>query len=221
MLRLLFLVVIGLGGLLTLLWLGFWQLDRLAWKTGVIAGIEERLSELPVPLPATANPEQDAYRSVIFEGRPTGQELRLLDSGSAAGTGFRIISAFETTDGRRIMLEQGLLPIYDDQGTPFTGQMTVQGNLLWPDDPSEQAPSGDEWFARDVPAMAQALQTEPLYVVLAAASDYDPRLTPVPVDTRNIKDDHLEYAITWFLLAFVWLSMTLFYVVQGMRRKEN
>lgn len=221
MLRLLFLLVIGLGGLMTLLWLGFWQLDRLAWKTGVIAEIEERLSELPVPLPASADFEQDAYRSVIFEGRPTGQELRLLDSGSAAGTGFRIISAFETTDGRRIMLEQGLLPIYDDQGTPFTGRMTVQGNLLWPDDPSEQAPNGDEWFARDVPAMAQALETEPLYVVLAAASDYDPRLTPVPVDTRNIKDDHLEYAITWFLLAFVWLSMTLFYVVQGMRRKEN
>jgi surfeit locus 1 family protein len=69
--------------------------------------------------------------------------------------------------------------------------------------------------------MAQALQTEPLMVVLAAASDYDPRLQPLPVDTRNIKNDHLEYAITWFLLAVVWLSMTVFYMVRATRRKDD
>ena len=219
--KLLFPLVIGLGGIGVLLYLAFWQLDRLDWKLDVIAQINERVAADPVPLPAQVDPEADNYLTVIMQGAATGEEIRFLDSGTAAGTGHRIISAFETVDGRRVMLDQGLLPLYADQAESLTQQVTVQGNLIWPDDVSDQAPEGDEWYARDVTAMAQALNTEPVLVVLAAASQYDDRLTPLAVDTRNIKNDHLEYAITWFLLAVVWLSMTLFYVGRSMRQKED
>src|SRR5215475_7670107 len=37
-----------------LLSLGLWQLDRKAWKEGLIATIEERLSAPPIALPAPA-----------------------------------------------------------------------------------------------------------------------------------------------------------------------
>ena len=219
--KLLFPLVIGLGGIAILLWLGFWQVERLAWKEGVIADIESRLAEDPVPLPTDIDPEADNYRTVIMQGAASGEEIRFLDSGTSAGTGHRIISAFVTTDGRRVMLDQGLLPLYAEEGQALTVEVTVQGNLIWPDDISEQAPEGDEWYARDVAAMAGALGTEPVLIVLSAASDYDPRLSPLPVDTRNIKNDHLEYAITWFLLAVVWLAMTMFYMARSMRQKED
>jgi len=97
----------------------------------------------------------------------------------------------------------------------------VQGNLIWPDDMSVQAPQGNEWYARDVTAMAQALNTEPVLVVLSAATAYDARLSPLPLDTRNIKNDHLEYAITWFLLAIVWLAMTGVYAWRTLRQKPK
>ncbi|MGJ8611941.1 MAG: SURF1 family protein [Octadecabacter sp.] len=219
--KLLFPIVIGLGGILVLLWLGFWQLDRLDWKLGVIADINARLADDPVPLAESVLPEVDNYLSVIVAGAATGEEIRFLDSGTSAGTGHHIISAFETANGRRVMLDQGLLPLYADQGAPLTDPITVQGNLIWPDDISDQPPSGDEWYARDVAAMSDALKTEPILIQLAAASAYDPRLTPLPVETRNIKNDHLEYAITWFLLAVVWFAMTMFYMVRTLRRKED
>ena len=219
--KILFPLVIGLGGVVVLLWLGTWQLDRLAWKQDVIAGIDARVAAEPVPLPETVTREDDNYLTVIMQGRATGAEIRFLDSGTAAGTGHRIISAFETTDGHRVMLDQGLLPLYADQADPLLDEVTVQGNLIWPDDISKQAPEGDEWYARDVAAMAEALGSEPVLVVLSAASEYDERLSPLPVDTRNIKNDHLEYAITWFLLAVVWLSMTIFYVARSMRQKDD
>lgn len=220
--KLLFPIIIGLGGIVVLLWLGFWQVDRLAWKLGVIAEMDERLAQDPVPLPGSVDPVVDNYRTVILQGAATGEEIRFLDSGTAAGTGHHIISAFETNDGRRVMLDQGLLGINDldaQNAEPFTDTVTVQGNLIWPDDITDQAPEGDEWYVRDVDAMAQALNTEPVLIVLSAASDYDPRLDPLPVNTRNIKNDHLEYAITWFLLAVVWLSMTAFYTVRVMRQQ--
>jgi len=219
--QILFPLVIGLGGIVVLLWLGFWQLDRLEWKLGIIRDIDARVAADPVPLPAAPNPDADNYLSVIMQGAATGEEIRFLDSGTAAGTGHHIISAFVTADGRRVMLDQGLLPLYEDEGVALTAEVTVQGNLIWPDDISRQAAIEDEWYARDVAAMAQALGTEPLLVALYAASQYDERLTPLAVDTRNIKNDHLEYAITWFLLSVVWFSMTGFYVVRSIRPKGS
>ena len=219
--KFLFPLVVGLGGLAVLLYLGFWQMDRLEWKLGVIRDIETRLDADPVPLPEEPTFEEDNYRTVIMQGAATGDEIRFLDSGTAAGTGHRIISTFETVDGRRVMLDQGLLPLYSEDAQPLTEEMTVQGNLIWPDDISDQAPQDGEWYARDVPAMAEALGTEPVLVVLYAATKYDDRLTPLPVDTRNIKNDHLEYAITWFLLAVVWLAMTSFYTARILRQKDD
>lgn len=118
------------------------------------------------------------------------------------------------------MVDLGLMEINDTAARaaePLTDVVTIQGNLVWPDDPDAQPPEGDEWYARDVAAMAATLGTEPVLVQLAAASAYDLRVTPLPVDTRAIKNDHLEYAITWLLLAIVWAAMTLFYVVRGLR----
>lgn len=221
--KLLFPLIIGLGGIVILLRLAVWQWDRLEWKEGVIAQIEQRLREDPVPLPADPDASDDNYRTVIFEGRNSGDELRFLDSGTAAGTGHRIIAAFETAQDRRVMVDLGLLGINDRaaQGAdPMTDPVTVQGNLLWPDDSTDKAPDGDEWYARDVAAMAQALDTEPVLIVLSAASDYDSRVTPLPVDTLSIKNDHLEYAITWLLLALVWASMTAFYLFRVLNRKD-
>ena len=47
-----------------------------------------------------------------------------------------------------------------------------------------------------------------------------PRLTPLPVQTATIKNDHLEYAITWFSLAFVWAMMTMFLIFRTTRQKD-
>jgi surfeit locus 1 family protein len=54
--------------------------------------------------------------------------------------------------------------------------------------------------------MADALGTEPVMVV--ARLPTGDGIAPMPVDTAGIPNDHLNYAITWFSLAAVWLGMT-------------
>ena len=63
--------------------------------------------------------------------------------------------------------------------------------------------------------MARALETEPVMVVARSATGDGIR--PVPVSV-NIRNDHLEYAITWFGLAAVWAGMTALFVL---RRREK
>jgi len=222
--RILFLLTFGLGGLAILLWLGFWQVQRLDWKREILDNIDARLTGPASALPAVPNEATDEYNNVTLSGRALGPELHVLTSGTSAGTGYLVISAFETTDSRKVMVDLGLLALDGKGQNPHLEQQDITGNLLWPDDLNDSTPEPDLpkniWFARNVPQMAQALGTEPVMVILRSSSNPDPRLIPVPVDTSGIKNDHREYAITWFLLAFVWAVMTGFFIKRTAARKD-
>ncbi len=216
--RLIFPVLLGLCGCAILVWLGLWQVQRLAWKTGILQEIETRIAAAPVGLPARPAPEADRYLPVVLDGRIAGEGLRVLVSTEDLGPGYRRILPFET-EGRRILLDGGWGPL---GGVALPdGPLDVTGNLHWPDeiDRWTPAPEDDLWFARDVGAMAAALQTEPVLVIARTLSDPG-GLTPLPVGTAGIPNDHLEYAITWFLLALVWAAMSVYLGWRTLRRKD-
>lgn len=222
--RLIFPMLLGVSGVAVLLTLGVWQVQRLDWKRDLLMEIDSRISAPAVELPADPQETRDEYLAVVTAGQLFGLELHVLTSGTAAGTGYRVISGFETSDGRRVLLDQGLLGLRDKDTTPeilIDTTTTLSGNLLWPDDKTSSTPEPDMganiWFARDVAAMAQVLGTEPTMIVLRNASHLDPRLTPLPVSSSGIKNDHREYAITWFLLALVWAVMSGYLIQRTLR----
>ncbi len=221
--KILFPLILGIAGCGVLVSLGLWQVDRLAWKEAILTDINARLAATPKQLSFDVTEAADEYSRVTLTGTPTGAELHVLVSGTAAGTGYRVISAFDTPEGL-ILLDQGLLALDNKDAPPVTVPMQITGTLLWPDDVNSNTPDPDLgkniWFARDIDAMADALQTAPLLVVASTTIPPDPRLTPLPVTTANIKNDHLEYAITWFLLAVVWAIMTLYLIIRTTRPKD-
>lgn len=223
--RILFPLFLGLSGVAVLCWLGFWQLDRLAWKEGVLADINIRLTSAPIALPDAPIEAIDEYANVAVNGALVGPELHVLASGTEAGTGYRVIRALEDESGKRIMIDLGLLQLDDTTPPPEAKLGAITGTLLWPDDVNSSTPAPDLakniWFGRDVVAMSQALETEPLMVIARDMAQPDPRTTLLPVDTAGIKNDHLSYAITWFGLALVWAAMTLFLIFRTLRTKDT
>ncbi|MFK7837829.1 MAG: SURF1 family protein [Sulfitobacter sp.] len=213
--RALFLIIIGLGGAAILVSLGIWQVQRLAWKQGVIAEINARIDAPPVALPADPDPARDAYLPVMVEGHLRGDTLRVLVSQKHVGAGYRLITALEGEEGR-ILIDRGFVAA-DDKGiaTP-DGEVRVTGNLQWPQETDGFTPAPDLdnniWFARDVPALAAALDTREVLLVARKVSEDDPVVTPFPVDTSRIPNDHLQYAITWFSLAAIWVAMSLLFL---------
>lgn len=222
--RLIFFLLVGLGGAAILVSLGIWQVQRLAWKEGVIAEINARITAVPAAIPAAPDPEQDAYLPVRITGTMGRDHLRVLVSQKDVGAGYRIISAFRTEEGD-VMLDRGFVRTDEaDIETP-NAPIEVTGNLQWPDETDSFTPDPDRdgniWFARDVALMAEALDTRPVLIVASAVSQDDPSLTPLPVDTTRIPNDHLQYAITWFSLAVVWLAMTFFFLRTRARPTES
>jgi surfeit locus 1 family protein len=223
--KFLFPLLLGISGVAVLLALGFWQLDRLTWKETILADIETRILGAPIEIPAIPNEATDEYTAVRMSGTPGNAELHVLTSGTAAGTGYRVIRAFDLTDGRRILIDLGLLPLDAKSDIAQLGPIDVVGNLIWPDDMNASTPVPDLpkniWFGRDLSVMSAALGTLPIMVVVAQMTQTDPRTTLLPVDTSTIKNDHLSYAVTWFGLALVWAAMTLFLIFRVSKTKDT
>ncbi|MEO0682893.1 MAG: SURF1 family protein, partial [Pseudomonadota bacterium] len=99
------------------------------------------------------------------------------------------------------------------------GPAQVSGALLWPDETDGFTPEPDAergiWFAREVYAMALALDAKPVFIV--AEQSTGEGLRPVPV-TVNLPNDHLQYAITWFSLAAIWAVMSAVLLTRVLRR---
>ena len=212
--RFLFPLFLGLIGAGILCALGVWQLQRLEWKEGKIAEIEQRLSTKDVGMPANPTYEVDNYRGVEVGGELDGPELHVLTSLKPDGPGFRVIRKLDVLDGRMILADLGFIPEAQKNDDRIAGAIFIQGNLIWPDETDGFTPEPNLerniWFARDVDKMAAALGTEPI-MVSARSIVPEMNTTPMPV-TVNIANDHLEYAITWFSLMAVWIMMTLFWV---------
>ena len=215
--RILF-VIFGLAGLGILLFLGTWQLQRLTWKEGVLAQIESRVGATPVALPAMPDPKADRYLPVAISGEMLEGEVHVLVSVKQVGPGYRVISSMEVGD-RYVLVDRGFISLEAKDTLRATGPMEVIGNLHWPDEIDGFTPEADVdaniWFAREVDQLAALLGTEPVLVI--ARSKTDPGITPLPVSTTGIPNDHLQYAITWFSLAVVWAAMIVYFL----RRSRN
>ena len=209
-------LVVGIAGVIVLAGLGVWQLQRLAWKEGVLAEIEARITGPVEKLPEAPEAERDRFLPVRATGDFDGRDVPVFLSHSG-GPIYRLVAAFETTRGRRIMVDRGGISGLSDltparRTAPMAG-VTVLGNLHWPDEVDGWTPEPDArgvFFGRDIAAMAEVLGTEPLLVVARDVSENTPLATPLPVTATGIPNNHLGYAVQWFGLAAVWAGMTIF-----------
>jgi surfeit locus 1 family protein len=216
-------LIFGIAGVAVLIGLGRWQVERLAWKEGVLADIAAHISAPPVALPDVVEPEADRYLPVEVTGRIGKEALRVLVSQKQVGAGYRVISALDT-GARRVLLDRGFIKVSNDIPVPPAGEITVTGNLHWPDERLSSTPendvAGNIWFARDIAQMAQVLGTEPVLVVSRALSVPEAGVSPLPVNTSGIPNDHLSYAVTWFSLAAIWAAMSGVFIWR-MRQTEK
>jgi surfeit locus 1 family protein len=222
--RLIFPVVLGIVGVAILISLGVWQLQRLAWKEGILAQIDATISADPVDLPANPDPSADKYLPVIVTGALGGEEIHVLTSVKDEGPGYRVISVLTSGD-RRLMVDLGFVLQEAKTESRIAESVTVTGNIHWPDEVDGWTPAPDRaaniWFARSVTDMAETLGAEPFLIVArtltSAGSGSGLPVTPMPIDSAGISNDHLNYAITWFSLAVVWAVMSGFLLLRVAR----
>jgi len=211
-------IIFGIAGVAALIWLGLWQVERLAGKEAFIARLEQRLAADPVALPVAPDPERDALLRVRVAGRIGRGELHVLTSLIPYGPGFRVIVPLTDPSGRVVLIDLGYVPeAAKDAGYRPADPVEVVGALYWPDETDRFIPGPDRaasiWFARDLGPMAEALGAEPVLIVAETGRAPGGGDWPKPLSPGvNLANNHLQYAITWFSLALVWAVMSVLLV---------
>jgi surfeit locus 1 family protein len=220
-------IVLASGiGFIILLGLGTWQVQRLAWKNGLIAQVETSLAGDAVSLDQVLV-NQDADQNISYTKiRESGHFLPhhdiLVLTTANGGVAWSVVRAFVVKDSAHgidaqvLLIECGKFPNQAPPPPP-TGEVTVEGVVrLHPGykgvfDP-ENNPDAKQWYWWDIPAMLKTVPSNEVKVSGFAVSllPNSPGtegliVEPPKVDLRN---NHLGYAITWFGLAAALLVMT-------------
>ncbi len=211
-------IVFGIIGIAILVSLGNWQVRRLAWKEGVLAAIDAKVNGPAVGLPESPERERDMYLHVVVQGEMGDGEVHVLSSSPETGPGYRIIAPFTLEDGRRILVDRGNVPEGLKQAARPLENGQIEGNLLWMQNPPTFPPDLNKniWFNRDTEALAEALGTEPVLLVMRQTTL---STGPLPAAVGvNIPNSHFGYAVTWYGFALVWLGMTLYLLIRIKRK---
>ena len=222
----------ALPAFLVLVALGSWQVQRLMWKSDLIAFREAQLAAPAMPLPADLS-DADAldaidYRRVTLSGTFVhGREIHL--AATRRGTvGFRVITPLERDDGPAVLVERGWVPAEarDPERRPegqLTGAVTIEGVLRtrgrrgWFTPDNEVA--RNYWFWLDLPAMAAYAGEGVPPLVVEAGPAPNPGGLPVGREYRvGLTNDHLGYAITWYALA---VALAVIYVLSQRRPPDG
>ncbi len=226
--------MVGVGAALLFvgfLALGFWQVQRLAWKTELIAQIDARVHAAPVAAPGPGqwpgvNRKDDQYRRVTAHGVFLNDRETLVQAVTDLGGGFWVMTPLRTDRGFVVLVNRGFVPPErrDPSSRPAPqGAQSVTG-LLRITEPGggflrRNDPATDRWFSRDVSAIAEAegvTGAAPYFIdAEAGAPNAWPRggLTVI-----RFANSHLIYALTWFGMAA--LTLVGFGVFVRERRKR-
>jgi len=233
--NLLLLTAFTAAALAVLIGLGVWQLQRLQWKEGLIAQIEARVHAPPMTLRqamARARAGEDVgYMRIEAEGSFDHDKERHLYAVTDGGVGWHVITPLTTPDGDVVLIDRGFVPdALKDRGTrpqgEIEGRVTViglarlseaQGSFV-----PDNEPERNRWYWRDLGGLTRSMFPESSphvapFIIEAEKGDI-PGGWPLGGQTRlDIPNDHLQYAITWFLLAFSLLIIYLVYVRSRLR----
>jgi cytochrome oxidase assembly protein ShyY1 len=213
----------ALLGLIVLLGLGTWQIERKAWKEALIATLAQRLGGAPVELPPPdrwtgLTPGNFEFTRVRLRAAFPKADAALVFSGGSAirddakGTGYFVLAPARLPGGAQIVINRGFVAGKSFPAPP-AGETEIVGAVRFPEEPSwfvaAHDTAGEVWTVRDPAAMAARKgwgAVAPFYIEqeLPVPPGGLPHPAPLKVQLRN---EHLQYAITWYGLAAVWAVM--------------
>jgi surfeit locus 1 family protein len=222
-----------IGGLLAVLAfaalvsLGTWQVERLHWKEGLLATIDQRIHSTPRPLGEIehlfAEKHDVEYWPVTAKGTFLHGGERHFLSTWQGNSGFDVYTPLKLDDGRYIFVDRGFVPYArkDPATRPqgeVGGEITVTGLARNPlaEKPSYIVPDNDfkknVFYWKDLSAMTATAGLPagatvlPFFIDAGAASN--PGGLPIGgVTVIDLPNNHFQYALTWYGLALVLFAM--------------
>ena len=228
-------VVLMLALAVVCVFLGTWQMQRLAEKEALIAAVDARIDAAPVPVPEASawpnlNLEPLNFQPVTLTGAfRYNQTVTVFTSlanarGSASGPGYWVMTPFVLQSGGTVFVNRGFVPEAMQEAAVTDGEsdtttVTITGLLRPGEAAGFMTPAADtsnrvEWV-RDPARLAAMVDPAlapiaPFYIDMPAGA---PGELPQGGETViEFPNNHLGYAYTWYGFAIVAVVMLGFWL---------
>ncbi len=215
------LVMLAMLGVL--LRLGFWQMERLEWKTALLAELAAKAAQDPWAhafSSETFSDTKNEFTRGFVTGRYSGSPSFAIGPRSQNGVlGYWLVSPLQMKAGGTVLINRGFVPdtLKDKALTSPVPKGTVQvaGVVRLPDDKGANNAHIQVWRHIDTEGMAPGALPLVLYASGSKPSDLS-MLEAVPA-VQSIRNDHRQYAMFWFAMAAVLVVMWGLFSFQGRR----
>ena len=208
--------------------LGVWQMERRAWKRDILDRIATNQAAAPLTLDELlkGDPLRFEYGRVRVSGSFLhDKEFYLAARNLKDKVGMQVVTPLRADDGIIVLFDRGWIPSEKKEPTKraegqLPGKVELVGIVRRSQIKRQFAPDNDParnfWFHVDVPVMRQMAggAADPVLdkFFLEADATANPGGVPIGGQTRlDIPNDHLQYAITWFLIALSGAGVYLAY----------
>lgn len=209
--------IVGFGILLSLC---LWQVQRLSWKKDLIETRVSRFENNIRFLEDIKDPLRNEFTRVKVEGKFLNEKEMFMPALSKNGNnGFHILVVLKQPNGKNIIFDTGWIPTRKKNKQ---ARMENIDNLLsvkeavirLPGRKGKYQPDNDPddnfWFYVEPEKMKDFLNTNVEHSFYLEAVNNGPGGYPLGGQTRiYIRNNHLQYAITWFLIACTLVGVFL------------
>jgi surfeit locus 1 family protein len=201
----------------TLMSLGFWQLDRLDQRRAANAARLAALEQPAIPLTPTTDPATVIGRRVVVSGTFRNEESVVLrgrrsDSGVE---GVHLLTPLQIVGSEQaVLVDRGWIPSAQGAATAYavTRQVTIEGIARAPQVRPDSLLAGRDlplpgetrinaWLRVDVPAIQRQVGVPLLPLFIEQLPDGSSGLPRPPDPYRLDEGPHLGYALQWFTFA--------------------
>lgn len=211
-------------GLAILIGLGTWQMQRMAWKAGLIAMVEARLALEPIAFPDLVKRDQGGedmrYTPVKVTGVFNHEQERHYFLPLGSQVGWHILTPLRIDTGEIVFVNRGFVP--DKLKVQTTrlaglpeGRITIEGlarhfgtkGLFTPDNDA----SSNQWFWLDKKQLYASLSGyqggQYGFLIDARKTTGGSKWPKAGVTRVKFQDKHFGYALTWYGLALTLLGV--------------
>ena len=193
--------------------LGTWQLYRLQWKQDLISQISEGLKSSPIQYSQNIKKH---YQRVTLEGKYDFENQIYLYSLNEKGQpGFDVLTPFETINKDNILINRGWVkkelkndPEINYSTKNITGMLRKANrkNIFTPDNDIKK----NIWFSVNLEDVRKITDKKfnKFIVYLEDKNINTPKPKKITIDVPN---NHLKYAITWYLISISILFYYLYF----------
>lgn len=235
--RLVWLTLCSLAAFAVLVGLGTWQLQRKAWKDGLVAAIAARSAAEPMSLDQAlgliGRGDSAEYLRVRVRGVFEHAAERHVFATGPQGPGWLVFTPMVVPVGggtRLLLVNRGwVADVLKAPQTRPTGQVTAEtdvvGLLRRSEEPGWFTPDADPgrnmWYLRDIDTLmpqSQGGMGRIPFILDAEAAPGNPGGWPRGGATNlKLPNRHLEYALTWFGLAATLVGVYLAFAARRLR----